>query len=154
MRRYEKGVTDHAELKEIFAAGQVCHLAFSAEPAPYIVPLSYGYRENVLYFHAAGKGRKIDLLHKNPQVGFAIDSDVEMIEGEAACNWSTRYRSLVGHGRVEFVESPEEKRRALDIIMAQYADGEFAYLEKAIKLTTVFKLLIVEVSGKQSRTAS
>ncbi|MCK4690603.1 MAG: pyridoxamine 5'-phosphate oxidase family protein, partial [Desulfuromonadales bacterium] len=139
-----------AELKEIFAAGQVCRLALSADPAPYIVPLSYGYRENVLYFHAAGAGRKIDLLHKNPQAGFAIDIDLGVIEGEAACNWSTRYRSLIGHGRVEFVESPEEKRRVLDIIMAQYTDGEFSYPEKAIKVTTVFKLLIAEVSGKRS----
>lgn len=150
MRRSEKAVTDPQQLEEIIRAGRICRLALAAEPAPYIVPLNYGFAEGVLYFHCAAEGRKIELLQQNPQVGFEIDIDLGLRQGESACHWGARYRCVIGHGRVEFVEGSGAKRRALDLLMAQYAEGEFDYPEKAICETTIFKLVIAEMTGKQA----
>jgi uncharacterized protein len=151
MRRSEKAVTDPAELENIIRAGRVCRLALAAEPAPYIVPLNYGYREGVLYFHSAPEGRKIELMRRNPSVGFEISLDLGVVEGEQACNWSTRYRSVLGHGRIEFIEGLEQKRRALEVIMSQYAAGEFTFPETFVGRTLIYRLVIEEMSGKQSR---
>lgn len=150
MRRSEKAVTDPAELEKIICAGKVCRLALVAEPAPYIVPLNYGYRDNVLYFHCARQGRKIELLQRNPLVGFEIDIDLGIVEGKKSCNWGAHYRSVIGHGRVEFVDALAQKRQALDLIMAQYAEGDFDYPDKAVQGTTVFKLQIEQMTGKQA----
>ncbi|HEY5674717.1 MAG TPA: pyridoxamine 5'-phosphate oxidase family protein [Malonomonas sp.] len=153
MRRNEKAVTDPAELTEILRAGRVCRLAIAAEPAPYIVPLNYGYRDGVLYFHSAQQGRKIELLRQNPLVGFEISLDLGIVTGEQACNWGARYRSVIGCGRIEFIEGLEEKRRGLDAIMAQYAPGDFSYPAAAVQGTCLYKLLISDISGKQARVA-
>ena len=151
MRRSEKAVTDPAEQEQIIRAGKVCRLAIHAKPAPYIVPLNYGFRDGVLYFHSAPEGRKIDLLRQNPLVGFEISLDLGIVAGENACNWGARYRSAIGHGRIEFIEDLEEKRQALDAIMAQYTEGEFSYPDAAINGTCIYRLLIAEMTGKQSR---
>ncbi len=152
MRRSEKAVTEATELDDIIRSGQICHLAMAAEPAPYIVPLNYGYQTGTLYFHSAGEGRKIDLLRQNQRVGFEISLDLGIVEGKHACSWGAKYRSVIGHGRIEFIDELEQKQQALDLIMAQYSDGNFTYTEKSLQGTTIFKLIIDELSGKQSRT--
>lgn len=151
MRRREKAVTDIAGLEQIFWQGKVCQLAIADVPAPYIVSLSYGYRGGVLYFHSAAEGRKIDLLRCNPRVGFSVVIDLGIIEGEEACNWGARFRSVVGQGRVEFIEDLESKRTALKLLMTQYGEGEFDFPQQALEGTTVFRLVIEEMTGKQSR---
>jgi len=153
MRRNEKAVTDPDELTQILRDGRICRLAITAEPAPYIVPLNYGYRDAVLYFHSALAGRKIELLRQNPRVGFEISLDLGIATGAQACNWGARYRSVIGHGRIKFIERLEEKRRGLDAIMAQYAPGEFTYPDATVNATCVYKLQIVAMTGKQSRVA-
>ena len=117
---------------------------------PYVVPLSFGYRNGVLYLHGAVKGRKMDILRKNPNVCFEFDLIAEPIESENACDWSMRYRSVIGFGKAVFIENADEKCEALDVIMAQYSDGRFQFPEKMLKATAVFKIEIESITGKQS----
>jgi nitroimidazol reductase NimA-like FMN-containing flavoprotein (pyridoxamine 5'-phosphate oxidase superfamily) len=151
MRRIEKAVTSLAELEQILWQGKVCQLAIPDQPVPYLVPLNYGYRDEVFYFHSAAEGRKIELLKSNPLVSFSVVIDLGVIEAEQACNWGARFRSVVGQGRVEFIEEMEQKRSALQLLMAQYSDGEFDLPDAAVAGTTVFKLTIEQMVGKQSR---
>lgn len=151
MRRIEKAVTNPAELEQILWQGKVCQLAIAAEPTPYLVPLSYGYREEVLYFHSAAEGYKIELLKNNPLVSFSVFIDLGIVEAEEACHWGVRFRSVTGRGRVEFVVDPKQKEDALQLLMAQYSDKEFELPPAAVAETTIFKLIIEQMVGKQSR---
>lgn len=149
MRRKDRLIDDLKEIEEIIGQGRVCHLTLHDLPAPYVVPLSFGYEERILYFHAARDGHKIDLIHQNPQAGFAISIDLGDVDGgEKGCDWSVRYKSVAGYGKVSVVESAEEKRAAFDIIMAQYADGAFSYPDAMVQRTLVFKLDVESMSGK------
>lgn len=154
MRLNEKAVTELPEIEAILRAGKVCQLAFADEPAPYIVNLNYGYHDGALYFHSAPEGRKMELIAGNPQAAFNIVLELGIIEGEEACNWSCRYRSVVGHGRIRLLIGQEEKRQGLDIIMSQYSTDQFSYLAKMMTATTVYKLVIADMSAKQSRVES
>ncbi len=151
MRRREKAVTEQAALEQILWQGKVCQLAIADLPTPYMVPLNYGYRDGVLYFHSGPEGHKIELLRRNPQASFSVVIDLGIVEAEAACNWGVRFRSVLGYGQVEFIEDPVAKRAALQLLMAQYADGKFEFPPAAVDGTTLFKLVIEEMSGKQSR---
>ena len=151
MRRSDKAVTQQPAIEKILRAGKTCQLAFTAEPVPYLVTLNYGYHDGALYFHAAAEGRKIDLIRENREVAFTVALDLGLIEGENACDWSVRFQSVVGHGQISLLESPEEKRRGLDLFMAQYSDEKFSYPDKMIQATAVIKLVISEMTTKQSR---
>ncbi|MEA3544392.1 MAG: pyridoxamine 5'-phosphate oxidase family protein [Thermodesulfobacteriota bacterium] len=151
MRRSDKAVNELPAIEKILRAGKTCQLAFAADPVPYLVTLNYGYHDDVLYFHSASEGRKIDLIGGCPEVAFTIALDLGLIKGENACNWSVRFQSVVGQGQISLLEGFEEKQRGLDLFMAHYSDEKFSYPDKMIRATAVFKLVISTMTAKQSR---
>ncbi|PLX87182.1 MAG: pyridoxamine 5'-phosphate oxidase family protein [Desulfuromonas sp.] len=149
MRRKDRRIDDLALIEEIIGQARVCRLALHDLPAPYIVPMSFGYRDRTLYFHAARDGHKINLIKQNPQAGFDISIDLGDVDGgDQGCEWSVRYRSVTGHGHIVVVENVAEKRAALDRIMGQYAEGEFFYPDEMVARTLIFKLNVESMTGK------
>ncbi|MFO7576502.1 MAG: pyridoxamine 5'-phosphate oxidase family protein [Pelovirga sp.] len=151
MRRHEKEVTDRTELEEILQQGRICHLAIPAGAVPYLVPMNYAYRDGQLYFHSAPAGRKMELLQSQPLVSFSVVIDGGVVETEEACNWSSRFRSVIGQGRIELVEREADKCAALHLLMAQFSDKHFTFAARQVAATAIFRLVITTMSGKESR---
>jgi len=63
--------------------------------SPYVVPVNFGYDEKHLYFHSKMKGKKLEIMEKNPFVCFELDYGVELMPADEACKWDTRFRSVV-----------------------------------------------------------
>ncbi len=151
MRRRDKQLTRHEELEEIIRRGAICHLAFSDEGAPYVIPMNYGYSENSLYFHSAAEGRKLDIIRKNNKVAFAITADIAFIKAENACNWGMRFNCVTGTGQAVILTEKQDKLRGLAIIMGQYDKrGPWKFDEKSVEKTVVIRLDIAEMTGKRS----
>ena len=150
MRRKDKEISDTADMNAIIEKASVCRLGIVNGDKPYIVPLCYGYQDNVLYFHSALKGQKIDFLLKNPNVCFEFDLIAEAVEAEEPCSWGMKYQSVIGFGKASFIEGSDEKCEALGIIMAQYSDKQFDFPENMLKATAVIKVEIESMTGKQS----
>jgi len=150
MRRKDKEISDRDEIELIIEKALVCRLAMVDEAEPYLVPLCFGFRNNTLFFHSAAEGKKLGLLRKNPRVCFELDCDTEVRTGEKACDFSMRYRSVIGFGTVAFIEATAAKREALDIIMNHYAEGAFDYPDALINRISVFKVEIDTMTGKTS----
>lgn len=151
MRRSDKEIPLRSEIDAVIRQATVCRLAMADEEGPYIVPLSFGYDGETLYFHSAREGKKLSILRNHPKVCFEFDVEVEASPGETPCKWSMAYRSVIGFGEAEFIESPEARRSALDRIVAQYSDGSsFAYTDAAMSGVSIFQVRIREVSGKRS----
>lgn len=150
MRRKDKEITDSSHIKKILEQAQVCHLAMVDRGRPYVVPLSFGYAGNYLYFHSALQGRKIDILRSNPDVCFEFDLTDALIENKKPCSWSVKYQSVLGFGKVVFVENSDAKRDAFRIIMAHYSKREFIFSDEQLQSVAMFKVRIAEISAKQS----
>ena len=150
MRRKDKEIADLSEIESIIKEANMCRLGMADADNPYVVPMSFGYRDHALYFHGALKGKKIDYLKKNPKVCFEIDLLAEPMISDEACGWSMRFKSVIGFGTALFIHDLEEKRAALKIIMAQYSNETFAFPENKVNATAVIKVEIERMSGKQS----
>jgi len=92
-----------ASAKGIILKSTVCKLAMCDRHQPYIVPLCFGFKDNILYFHSAPKGKKIDILKNNPNVCFEFDIFTQVIKSAKACKWGMKYRSVIGYGKASFV---------------------------------------------------
>jgi len=150
MRRKEQEINDIATIEGIIRKGQVCHLALSENGRPYIVPLCFGYEDNNLYFHTAREGKKLDILRKNNNVCFEIDTDHELVKSKEACGYTMKYQSVIGFGKATLIEDIESKRKAFDIIMQNYSDGSFEYPAEAIKNTVIIiRVEIESMTGKK-----
>jgi nitroimidazol reductase NimA-like FMN-containing flavoprotein (pyridoxamine 5'-phosphate oxidase superfamily) len=151
MRLSEREITDHAAIEAIIRSSLVCRLGLSDENRPYIVPLCFGYQDRALYFHGARKGKKIDMIRKNPHVCFEFDLNSGVEEAESACKWGVSYQSVIGSGKASFVDHHEEKKKALEIIMSQYGEGDFTFSDDIVEKTGIIKIDIEEMTGKESR---
>lgn len=149
MKRKERQL-DQARAFSLLEKGEVCHLAMVDRGEPYLVTLNYGYRDSTLYFHCACQGRKMVVFSAGCRVCFTVVPRHELLPAAKACNFSTRYESVVGYGAVRIIEDAEEKRRGLSVIMAQYAAGDFAFPDAALAKTVVFAVDIEELSGKSN----
>jgi len=152
LRRENKEIKDKNEIETILKRSTVCRIAFSENNMPYIAPLNFGYKDDCLYFHSASEGKKIDILRKNNNVCFEIDIDFDIIKSATLCNWSAKYRSVIGFGKAFFVEDFEEKRRALNLIVQKYSDTSHRYefSEGVLDTVTLIRINIESITGKKS----
>jgi len=151
MRRKEKKIHSLINLEKIIDKAKVFRVAMSLNDFPYIVPLNFGYKNNVFYFHAAKEGKKIDIIRKNNKVAFEIDIDNELVKNEISCKFTMNYRSIIGSGKATIIEDKKEKIEGLNIIMNHYTGmNEFKYADRAVDMIYVIKIEIIEMVGKQS----
>jgi hypothetical protein len=151
MRRNDKAISDPHIIREILRGSQICRIAMIDGDMPYIVPLNYGYDDHALYFHAAPEGRKIDLIRKNSRVCFEIEEGYALIRHEEPCGWTSRYRSVIGYGKIEILTGLEEKISGLDRIMAHHGHtGHSQYPKASLEKMVILRLTIEQLTAKQS----
>lgn len=81
---------------------------------------------------------------------FEVESPHEIVRHAEACEWGVEVRSVVGYGRVEFVTDLEEKRSALDAIMAQHGKLDAStYDPRQLAAVAILRLRVESVTGKQ-----
>ena len=137
-------------MEAIIKEAIVCRLGMSHNNLPYIVPLCFGYKDNIIYLHSSLKGKKIDIIRENPNVCVEFDVNTELTKKEKPCSWGMKYQSVIGFGRASLVEDIGEKKDALDIIMRQYGGRVKEVDGKALDSTAVIRVEIDGMTGKQS----
>ena len=154
MRRAKSEITDPALLSELLDKATVLFLALQDSPAPYVVPVCFGHENGTLYVHSAVEGTKIELLRANPLVGFSASTDMTVIPGPSACDFTFRASSVIGTGRGRIVESGEERAHGLDVIMRHYATGPVSaapvYRLDSLARTSVLAISILSLRGKRT----
>ncbi len=151
MRRKDKEIMGMDKISKVIKKCQVCRLGLSRDNVPYIVPVSFGYDGNTLYFHTALTGKKIDILAVNKNVCFEFESGVQVVANVTkACNWSFSFQSVIGFGEVAELADPEAKIKGLTHIMAQYSDKEWGLDTLPLNSVRVWAIQIESMTGKQS----
>ncbi|MCQ2551774.1 MAG: pyridoxamine 5'-phosphate oxidase family protein [Clostridia bacterium] len=144
MRRRDREVTDLHEIKHILDTGKTLHLGLVDDGKPYVVPMNFGYAfENdrlVFYVHGALEGRKLDIIRKNSACCVQIECDVKPFEGSVACQYGVSYYSLDGFGTAKIVDDPQEKMKALSILMKTQTSKDFEFNEKLVSVVSVIRI--------------
>ncbi len=146
-----RAITEKKEFIEIILQCKWCHLAMTdLEGKPYLLPLNFGYKDDVIYLHGAQKGKKIDILRQHPDVcvNFTTDHLLRYQNEQVACSWSMKYRSVLCYGQAEFITLAEEKIAAFHIVMAQYANRDFTFNPPAIREVNVWKIRVLKYEGR------
>lgn len=153
MRRNDREITDISAIVSFIEKEKIIRIAFYDDGDIYIVPVNYGYiNENgvhTFYFHGAKAGRKFELAKASPKVGFEIDGCYELLEADIACNFSARFESVIGTGRLSLVEDRSEKIKGLDALMKQTTErAGWSYNDAMLSGVAVFRLDVEKMSCK------
>lgn len=153
LRRSEKALTDPATLRAIIQAQDYLTLALCKDNIPYLVTLNYGYdtAANCVYFHCASEGKKMDYLRANPNVWGQIIED----HGYRPGHCDHAFRTVQFWGEVTWLTSPEAKRRALDVILAQLEPAPDRVRQQqvndaALARVAIGKITFAGMSGKEN----
>jgi len=159
MRRSDREVSNQEEIIEIIDRCVICRVAMVDDGKPYLVPLNFGYTLDqgklTLVFHSAKSGRKIDIFRKHPDVCFEMDCDHALIDGERACDYSFAFSSVIGNGKVEFIEDEALKLEALKLLMKRQTGKEnFEFSPREVHGVCVFTIVSDDFSTKRKTTTA
>lgn len=150
MRRFRQELPkDETEAIMRNATSGVLALA-DREGRPYAVPLSFAYEKNTIYFHCAPTGHKMDLMKENARASFCVIGEDHL----RPAAFTTYYRSVIAIGNTRIVEDPEEKLKALYLLIQKYADGvpgAQQEIDGAFHRVAVVAMDVEEITGKEAR---
>lgn len=151
MQRTEQEITSRSHINLIIQKSTICRLAFCQNNRPYLVPLSFGYDGEKIYFHTSQEGMKIDYLRQNNQVCFELEYEVKILENaQKACGWSVSFFSVIGFGKVSEIFIDDEKVNALNHIMRHYSNRTWRFEKKSIDSCRLWMIEIISMTGKKS----
>ena len=160
MRRKDREITDREEILKIIDSCEVVRLGlFDPDDPdyPYIVPVNFGYRvtdaeEIELFIHGARAGRKFELMQRSGRCSFEMECDAykEILHQDG--DVTMRYKSVMGKAEITLLEG-EDVESALQSLMNRWEDTrEFAWNRAAMPRTAAWKLRVMELSAKASRS--
>jgi uncharacterized protein len=149
--RRKKQLLSEAETIQILNTCTAGVLAVSGDDGyPYAVPLSFVYHNGKLYFHLAQEGHKVDGIARNDKVSFCVIAKDEVIQE----TFTTHYRSVIAFGRARFLSGEDEKRRALELLVAKYSpdfipQGQES-IARSLKQVCIVEVAIEHLTGKEA----
>ncbi len=152
IREPERAVYDRAVAYRILDEGFLCHVGFVADGQPFVIPTSYGRKDDNLYIHGSAASRML----RNLDQGIPVCVTVTLLDGlvlaRSIFNHSMNYRSVVVLGTAVAVNDPDEKLAALRALSEHILPGRWDDVrqpnEKELKATLVMRLPITEFSAK------
>lgn len=153
LRRDERGSYDRALVHSILDEALICHVGFTTERGPVVIPTVHARIDDTLYLHGSPATRMLRTLGKGVEVCVTVTLVDGLVLARSAFHHSMNYRSVVVFGTATPVTDFAEKSRVLDRITAQVAGDERQaslrpHTEKEIRATSVLALPLVEVSAK------
>jgi nitroimidazol reductase NimA-like FMN-containing flavoprotein (pyridoxamine 5'-phosphate oxidase superfamily) len=151
-REPHRGIYDRDTAYQILDEGFICHVGFTVDGQPYVIPTSYGREADNLYIHGSAASRML----RGMKGGMPVCVTVTLLDGlvlaRSVFNHSMNYRSVVVLGTATAVEDPEEKVRALralteHIIPGRWDDARLPN-ETELKATLVLRVPVEEFSAK------
>ena len=161
MRRLEFVCEDKALLGEILQMCEYGTLSLSVNHLPYGVPLNFVWYKENLYYHGAGEGRKIEMMHANANASFSVVKPLSLIPSyfshtRFACPASQFFASIIFEGKLINVTCMDEKVEALNALMQKLQpeggydviDANNAMYQKMLSTVSVYKLVPSLISFK------
>jgi len=149
MRRTDRQIHSRETIDQIIAAAGVCRLGLSSHDHPYIVPVSFGYDGNKIYFHTASEGMKIDYMTANPRVCFEMEQDVSVVRDEQlACKWGQTFTSVIGFGTVDEITDPPGRMAAMNQVMQHYSGQHWEFDPETFAQVRLWCISIDQLTGK------
>jgi nitroimidazol reductase NimA-like FMN-containing flavoprotein (pyridoxamine 5'-phosphate oxidase superfamily) len=148
----DRGAYDSETVFRILDEGLICHVGFSVDGQPYVIPTGFARVEDTLYIHGSAASRMLRTLAEGVQVCVTVTLLDGLVLARSAFHHSMNYRSVVMLGRATLVSDPAEKIKALEAFTEHIVRGRWNDVrlptESELKATTVLALPLAEVSAK------
>lgn len=148
----ERGSTDFELACQLIDESRICHVGFTLENHPYVVPMAVGRQGSDLLLHGSVVSRLITNLADGLPCCVTITHLDGLVLARSSFHSSMNYRSIMVFGNALAIDDLDEKLAAFDALVEHLAPGRLAELRpssrKEINATLILKLPIERFSIK------
>ena len=141
-----------ATIHAIIDEGLICHVGFTVEGKPVVIPTIHTRVDDTLYFHGSAASRMLRSLKNGVEACVTVTLLDGLVLARSAFHHSMNYRSAVVFGTAREVTDSDEKLRALEALVEHVCVGRAAEVrgpnEVELRQTLVLALPIEEASAK------
>jgi len=147
-----RGVYDRAAIDAILDEGFVCHVGFTVNNQPFVIPTGYARVGDAIYVHGSTASRMVRSLAEGLDICVTVTLVDGLVLARSAFHHSINYRSVVVFGRARPVIDSREKVAAMRAFTNHVVPGRWDEVrsptDQEMKGTTVLALGIEEASAK------
>lgn len=148
----ERGSYEVELVHGILDEGLICHVGFSTDGAPVVIPTIHARVDDVLYFHGSPASRMLRSMKDGVEVCVTVTLLDGLVLARSAFHHSMNYRSAVVMGVARPVTDAAEKLEALRAIVEHVSPGRWDSVrgpsDDEFRKTLVLALPIEEASAK------
>ena len=151
-RLAKRGNYDRETIHAILDEALICHVGFTVDGSPVVIPTIHTRIDDTLYFHGSAASRMLRTLKNGVEACVCVTLLDGIVMARSAFHHSMNYRSAVVFGTATEVTDREEKLRVLDALVDHVAKGRSRDARRPneieFKQTLVLALPIEEASAK------
>lgn len=151
-REPDRGAYDRETIYKILDEGFLCHVGFTIDAQPYVIPTMYARVDEAIYFHGSAASRMLRGVGGGINVCITVTLADGLVLARSVFNHSMNYRSVVAIGKATLVDSPTEKLAGLRAFTEKILPGRWEDArqpnEKELKATSILRLGLTEASAK------
>ena len=122
-------LTDRAAIDDVITRCPYCMLGLTDEEGkPYVVPMNFAWEDGHAYLHSGAEGTKTRLLEQGPVACLTFCDGAELV-------WM-------------HITDPDEKRRALMLMMRHYTAEPLRMSEAAVRGVRVWRIDAEEITAR------
>jgi uncharacterized protein len=152
VREPQRAVYDREVIYKILDEAFVCHVGFTMDGQPYVIPTMFARVGEAIYIHGSAASRMLRGLSSGLPVCVTVTLLDGLILARSVFNHSMNYRSAVVLGHAMLIDNPDEKLRVLQAFTEKLIHGRWNDArqpnERELKATSILKLPLTEVSAK------
>lgn len=147
----KRGNYDRETIHRIIDEALICHVGFTIDCEPYVIPTAIARLEDDIYIHGSRVSRMLKHLATGEPACIVITHLDGLVLARSGFHHSMNYRSVVVYGNGLSVTG-SDKRNILDTFVERLVPGRLADIRpinrKELAATTVIKYELNEVSAK------
>ncbi len=148
----KRAAYDQATIHAILDEGLVCHVSFTINGQPNVVPTIYVRIGESIYLHGSPASRMLQVLQRGEEVCVAVTIVDGLVLARSAFHHSINYRSVVLFGTGAEMREPDRKAEVLRALSDHLIPGRWDDVRQPsadeLRKTLVVSVPIQEASAK------
>jgi len=143
---------DKQTVYDIVDSGLICHVGFTDNDQPFVIPTTHVRIDDTIYVHGSTKSRLINHISHGNKVCITVTKVEGLVLARSVFHHSMNYRSAVMFGRGQMVTRKEDKLKVFEALTEKLVSGRWADArtpnQKEIDVTAIAAVKIEDASAK------
>jgi nitroimidazol reductase NimA-like FMN-containing flavoprotein (pyridoxamine 5'-phosphate oxidase superfamily) len=143
---------DKQTVYDIVDSGLICHVGFSDNDQPFVIPTIHVRIDDTIYIHGSTKSRLINHVSQGNKVCINVTGVDGLVLARSVFHHSMNYRSAVIFGKGRLVTDKDDKLKIFEALTEKLVPGRWADAripnKKEIDVTAIAAVEIEDASAK------